>query len=326
MIFLSIGLPCRFSERCEALLAQLIAAASAQPRLVLAENLQQVGRALLQGNHDNVLIISRQPSRDLAEAFFQRPVMLTLDHPHTAAASLIDDHGLSRVEAIRNVANAMVTLQPLLNAECALVLRPENPVLPRVVAAHFDLEAQATVPDITQEKLMLAPAEHSEPASPVAKAVYDTIGFIPAEKMLDPIWSWLNGEPLSEIIWGPSLFFLGHAPGAPADSPIDITGAARCLVFGPYLRLPAGSWSCGLLLGCAANGTRLIAEIYAGALLNRATIQLHETGVFEIELSFVHSDPDQPVEVRLFTAEAAFEGEIVLGQVRMQPLKARRLA
>ncbi len=137
-----------------------------------------------------------------------------------------------------------------------------------------------------------------------------------------------RGEPLRPIVWLRDLFLLGDRPEAAATQLIDVTGPSRCLLYGPYIHLPEGSWSCNLLFGCTKEsvGLKFVADIAAAGTskLARAEFQIDEPGIFEIETSFVHAGHGS-IEVRIFNAGAAFEGHVALGQVTMVPLKGKRL-
>jgi hypothetical protein len=344
MIYCTIGVPSRFSEGCERLLGTLVDACGTPPELFVADGLDQVGRELLMRSGANTIILSRQPKASFCKALAERPFLLTLDDPVHALGALMTDYDLSFPDAVRCIANSLSAMPPLLKAGKALVLKEADglsqPALATAMAAHFGLDMDKAAIRSALERC--APAFAAAPAVPMAQlpspptplsastfeALNRSSGMAVAQDALNPLWAHMTGEPLGEIVWSPQLFGLGDAPGEVATSPIDATGRERCLIFGPYIRLPEGPWSCSIAFGCSerAMGLRLAADVFAGVPLNRVNFEITEAGMFEIEFSFVNSNADIPLEVRLFSTAASFEGEIMLGQVRMLPLKARRLA
>lgn len=139
-----------------------------------------------------------------------------------------------------------------------------------------------------------------------------------------------NGE-LAPIIWQPDLFFINETPAGatprPATGPIDITGRARFLIFGPYINLPPGPWSASVVIAFSAEtaGMSFIIEIAAGTQLAYTRVQPTGEQVIESDLQFtIGNSADQPVEIRIITERAAFDGRIALGYVTLTPRSGLR--
>jgi len=342
MIYCTVGVPSRFSEWCEALLRALVAAAGQPAEQIAADSLDQIGQELLARNRAATIIVIRQPKAALARALIAAgcPLIVTLDAPEHLLASLMADYGMPVGEAVRTAANSLCAITPLLKAEHALVLRESDGLSDRAVAsaiaAHLGLASDVAAIEQVVAQCQCRPAAlleagiGAEPAPDLLPPSEWTrsIGTQTVQQSaLFPLWAQMTGKPLDTIVWKPSLFFLGDHPGKPATQAIDVTGAGRCLIYGPYIRLPEGPWSCSVVFAGSerAVGLKLVADAFAGALLNQVSFAITEPGLFEIEFSFVNANPDIPVEIRLFSAAASFEGEIALGQVQMTPLKVRRL-
>ncbi len=77
---------------------------------------------------------------------------------------------------------------------------------------------------------------------------------------------YFTGGDLTSITWERDLFFIGDQPKVRATRPIDVTGRARCLIYGPYIMLPPGSWSASILLGFSKEAAELgyVVEVVAG--------------------------------------------------------------
>ncbi|MBV8591711.1 MAG: hypothetical protein JO212_16930 [Acetobacteraceae bacterium] len=129
------------------------------------------------------------------------------------------------------------------------------------------------------------------------------------------------GRDLTAITWERELFFVGDQPNEKATRPIDVTGRARCLIYGPYIMLPPGAWSVSVLLGFSKEAAELgyVAEVVAGTHLSRVNLQPEGEGVFEVNLTIsIEPSMDHPVEIRLFSERAGFDGKLALGQVTLR--------
>lgn len=341
MIYCTIGVPSRFSEWCEALLGELVAATGDRPTPFVADGLEQIGHEMLARLGADSTIAARQPKSGLLKSLFAsgHPFMVTIDSPENTIGALMVDYGVPFADAVRKTAGCLAAMVPVMKAKNALVLRSSEVLSAEdaaaAIAGHFGLRIEPAVLSAAAARCPMR-----EPPTDTAFPALPAIDLPPAIDPLrrvwnapihtgavQPLWDHLQRLPLREIVWSPALFWLGDAPAETATRLFDVTGSSRCLIFGPYIRLPEGPWSCSIMLGFSqrAVGLRLVADVVAGTPLSRVEFEVDEPGVFEIEFSFVNSNPDLPVEVRLFNASAAFEGEIMLGQVRMVPLGAKRL-
>jgi hypothetical protein len=335
MILVTAGLPGRFAESCESLLAALAARGSFSS--FNADSLAVLGKALLERPVDTALAVTRQPAHDLAVQLKtqSRPILIALERPEDCVAALIADHGLSYMEAVRSTANSCAALHALLSHPGAMILRREDHRPSRdiahALAVHYALGLPPGEIDRLADQVQIR-----DPAAAPATYLAETegVGGAGADHLLPPLLAgalapaeaWLGAGGLQEVIWHRDLFFAGDRPQKPPAPWIDVTGPGRCLFHGPYIRMPAGNWSCALLLGCGVDavGLSLVAEIFAGAVLAHAEFTVSEAGFFEMEFSCTLSG-DQPVEIRLFNPRAAFEGHIALIQATLRPLKAVRL-
>lgn len=353
MIYPTVGIPSRFSEWCENIFRRLLANGSGPQMVFSAEGLDQISKELLFAQTTSAMVVARQPQQTLSQALIaaKSPVVITLDQPRFAVAALMTDHNQRFPDAVRHVANSLTSLLSLMKYEGALVLRASDRPSAREVATrivqHMALALdEAAIREAVHQMPEHAPQFGDDVMSSIHAAVADMVLPRAASRRafgygddddanaagilataLDPLWAHVNGDPLTEIFWHPLLFSLGDRPAEAAITAIDVTGARRCLLFGPYIKLPEGPWSCSLLLGCAQNavGIGLTMEIYGGTQLNSVDVVITEPGLFEIELPFVNRDPDARLEVRLISAKASFEGELMAGSVRLTPQRAKRL-
>ena len=125
--------------------------------------------------------------------------------------------------------------------------------------------------------------------------------------------NWADGRELS-ITWTYDLFFLGDRPQERASGPIDITGRARCLLNGPHVMLPPGSWSLSLtaLFSREAAEHEFVASVHADRSLASGAVRPRPDGSAEVTLDFTLDDTiDPPVSIRVYSQRAAFDGSIV---------------
>jgi hypothetical protein len=356
MIFLSAGPPSRFAEWCEVLLISLVRGASSRTAVFHGNSLEDIGREVLRRPEEHAVVIVRQAQTGLSRLLAAEalPFVLALETPEPCVASLMQDHGLSFLDAVRAVSNAYTSALSLMAARGALVLRSDSAADPagvaQRVAAHFRMNLSpdaiamaAQAPEVAErtrllrQELQLPPYEsdtdralevpHAKSlTAPASNAVNSAAAIL--RGAAGPLCQALSDEKLGEIVWAKELFYTGGPEAKPPLTWIDVSGPARCLLFGPYISLPEGSWSCSLMIGCSpeAAGLAMSAEIYAEASLARVAFELGESGFFELDFSFVLRDSNPPLQLRLFNTAAAFEGHIAVVQVRMTPLRARRLA
>ncbi len=341
MPFVIVGMPGRFSQWCEAALSE-VAQASGQPDArIESDGLDQLGRNVLLRGYAPTVVSARQPQANFAGALIDadRPFLVALEQPDRVVAALCHDQGRNLADAVRYTASSLAAIGALSRMPRALVVAlgkatPDAALIARI-AEHFALPLKTHGSEALAAFAARMMADDA-PSSPEPdawhlpeelSALRDWCERPVGNGALQPMWDYVLGAELAEIFWHPALFCLGSDPARAPAGLIDATGSGRCLAFGPYIRLPAGAWSCSLIVGCtkSAAGLRLMVEVFAGSVLGSARFAIGEAGVFEIEVSFVNAAPDVPIEVRLFTTQPAFEGEIGIGGVRMVPLKTRRL-
>jgi hypothetical protein len=334
MIYPAVCMPGRFSAWCEALLAELITATGAAPVAITVSELEQLGREVLSRDLGCALVVSRDPDRKICDVLGgegRKPFLFVIEDPYVAVAELMRDHGVDFLQAVRSIGGSCATVLPLIGAPNALALARGDPArsAPGVagrLARHFGLalDEAAIARVAAMPRVRALEAGLNEQLLTGFDAQRHSI----MQGALAPYAGCFRGEALAPLVWARELFLQGDRPEAPATQLIDVTGPSRCLLYGPYIHLPEGSWSCNLLFGCTkeAVGLKFVADIAARGTekLARAEFQIDEPGIFEIEVSFTHAGQGA-IEVRIFNAAAAFDGHVALGQVTMVPLKGKRI-
>lgn len=125
------------------------------------------------------------------------------------------------------------------------------------------------------------------------------------------------------IWWGPDKLLSCSAAGVHETCPavMDVTGPARCLVFGPYLPLEPGLWRATAIFELCPEAARrrLIVEFGAIPSFTTKTVP-RQPGPHRIEMEF-EVRPDDLVEVRLLMTLAGFDGELRFSGALLERLR-----
>ncbi len=330
MIFFSIGLPSRFAELCDALTARLAEHCLGSVDLGSFNSFEDIATAAIRSDAAYLLAASRQPVVRLQTEIVGagRPFLVALGDVRSALWDLLQRPGYDIAAATREIASSCAAMLTLTKAPGALVLpgiHGEDPVqLAAAIAGHFgfavppgDLAAIAA----SAAELDVEPSEDltwTDRLSAHEQAV--------VTGALQPYVTYFSGGELEPIVWEADLFF-ANEERLPAIGPIDVTGRGRILVFGPYVNLPPGQWSATIVIGFSAEtaGNSFVVEVIAGTQLCHERVQPAGEQVVEIKLQFTIDDAiSQPVEIRLISERAAFDGRLVLGYVSLAPRREVR--
>jgi hypothetical protein len=324
MIFFSVGLPGRFAEWCDVVTLRLAQRALGSVELLTLNTLEELALAMIRTGASHLVVCSRQPGGGVQTALTQagRRFVAVLDKPLIALRDLALRPGYDLVGAIREVACSCAVMSGYSSFPGALVLTADNgqdPVsIATAIARHLDLnvsepEIEKIICTLKDEGIVPGRSEDSvwwhSLAEPEQALVTGALGAYVQH---------FAGGDLTSITWERELFLIGDRPNEKATRPIDVTGRARCLIYGPYITLPPGSWSVSVLLGFSKEAAELgyVVEVVAGTHLSRVNLRPEGGGVFEASLTIsIEASTDQPVEVRLFNEQAGFDGRLALGQV-----------
>lgn len=332
MILFSVGLPSRFAELCDLLTLRLAERSLGSVTAGMVNTLDEVARAAIRTDAAHLVAASRQPVVRLQSEIVQtgRPFLVTLGAVHMALHELLQRPGYDLATATREIAGSCAAMLTLAAAPGALVLSSggddDRTALAASIASHFGFTLSPGEIDAVAASLETV----AEVAEREESGWLDQLGaheHAMINGALEPYVKYFNGGgELEPIVWEPDLFFATGAAtgGAPmsASGPIDITGRARFLIFGPYINMAPGSWSATAVIGFSAEtaGLSFLIEIAAGTQLSYARVQPTGEQVIETDLQFTIDDSaTQPVEIRIISERAAFDGRLVLGHVRLVP-------
>jgi len=143
---------------------------------------------------------------------------------------------------------------------------------------------------------------------------------IMARGALSPFRKLKNGSVPDRFLISRQLFVGTSESGAMSSEPLDVTGRARLLVFGPYVHLPRGHWSVRMVVGFSEEliGNTLVFDVsenYGADVRCQSKITVSKAGRSEIFMSFQHDEPSYPVEVRTFSERSIIDGYLSIGFV-----------
>jgi hypothetical protein len=331
MILFSLGIPGRFARWCDAVVARLAHHCVGSTEVVSLNTLEELALALIRTGAMHFVICSLQPTGALLNAIAQmnKKFIVALDDPRFAVEDILANDGIpDPIEATRIVARSCASITNSMKTSGALVLRASEAgrnlsATVEAIARHFELPiTQEHVEDILNSMCFLPLAlerEFNEPSSYRS----DRLRQAYINSALGAYANFFKNRELGSITWERDLFYIDAGSHAePAIHPVDITGRPRALVFGPYVNLPAGSWSANVTLGFSpeAADVSYYVEVFAGHQLTHVEIAPSNERFVEVNLRFsVDMALDHPLEIRVWNQRAAFDGRLALGYVTLTP-------
>jgi hypothetical protein len=255
-----------------------------------------------------------------------RPILVILGDPRAALKELVEDAGVDLAQATRLIAGSCATLVSVTKLPTALVVSGEqsgdHAGLAMQIARHFGFT-------LTEDDIAMVAVEHAEAVAHTAAdaeiAWWNTLSTTDqamVEGALRPYIDYFAGREIGTLVWHPGLFYTAGEGGGQeaAIKPVDITGRARCLVYGPYINLPPGDWAANIVLAFSAEavGLGFTVEVAAGVRLAFTRVEPTHEQVINMTLLFTIEDSAiGAVEIRVFSERAAFDGRLALGYVEL---------
>jgi hypothetical protein len=340
VIFISVGLPGRFGQWCDAVIAQLTGHSGARvavkswPPLAdmlgyhaITPALEEAAFTMLSADDVEHLVVGvRQPDAGLLSALADTNArfVVSLDHPRNAVAGILAEVRTEVRAVTRAVANS-----------CASILR--YPSLRGALLVHAD-SARADIAGT-----VLAIARHlgiGGGDAEIATTVSETCASWPTAAQADPLPDLASriidgafagyeecfaGRGLGSLVWTRELFFV-NGPHTPPIEAFDITGDARILVYGPYIHLPPGPWLARVHLGISQEASKctFLIDAYADGQLASVRLQPTRGGVYVTDFNFfLDESRGQGVEIRLTVMNNDASGQLAFGHVRLTPVTTR---
>jgi len=334
MIVFSVGLPGRFAEWCDAVLARMVECALGSVERIDANRLSEFGRGAMRARSPHRVIASRKPTAriGMAIADANRNCILALDDPYSALHQSVEQGGMDMVDAVRAIACGCASIVEFTRIPRTLVLNgmaepcdPEQAAM--AISRYLGLELTAAdLAAVTNGLDDLRP--NADPVS--QEKWWADLNERDRQMAIGAFGSYaryLNGEALNDVIWEPDLLYitaeLQENRSLPALRSADITGRPRCLISGPAISLPSGTWSAKLPVMLSPEAAELgyLVEIAAGLPLTSTRIGAHAGRHVELTLQFTTDNSvEDPLEIRIWNERSAFDGELALGPMTLTPL------
>jgi hypothetical protein len=330
MLFLVAGLPGRFSEWCDSVTARLAETTLGSTQILRANTLDEISRGLLGLGPPHAVLASRQPVGRVRSALIaaRRRFIVALDDPRVALRQIVNGERSTIAHAIRAVAGSCAGVAAYVSASGALVLNAaaasrDAEAAAEAIAEHFQLGvSNASVAEIVRELAHSGITAERDGALEWWEGLDDATRSA-AIGALGPFLNSFRVEVRQPIVWAPELFSLGDQPGVPASGSVDITGRARCLVHGPAIIVVPGHWLLvlELVFSPEAADYEFVVEMSAGMRLGDQLIRPQRGGgLWETRIEFVVDEAgEHPVDIRLSSQRAAFDGTVRLERVTVLP-------
>jgi hypothetical protein len=346
LIFFSLGLPGRLAEWCDAVLSRL-AGADGQAVLItwppltrmlgydeITPVLDQVAVSLIETGATHLVMGARQPDERLraALAAVNARFVVALDDPRIAVADILGSTNSDLRAVARAVANSCPLVMRYASSPGAITIRRCQSDLDAVsavaaIARHFELtlgdgEAQRIVEELAARGLCYAPRPPDE-----APARSPVTGHKLVEGALGAYAKCFAGGDLAAITWPRELFIVNGDSGSGLTDALEVGGGMRILIFGPYIHLPAGSWTARVVLGFSteASGHTFLVDAFSGRQLGSTSFQPERAGVYTVDINFSLDEPSgQGVEIRVWVWSDFARGQVAFGHVILRPLAMRQ--
>jgi hypothetical protein len=327
MLMFLVGLPNQFTQWCEVVIAKLGERTSESLLCSSAGSSEELLQAMIQHPSQLTFVSQRQPGSWLHRiiAASSGRCVVALTDPRACVAELVAGPGSNLIEIVCGVANSCAALTSYLSLPGALVLHAEEHSLDPVatarrIADHWQLPSADE--DILAVLGAVPPLDYSAVGAVGWEHYFDASELAVVNGALSAYAGYFTGAPLGDLVWAPNLFIVGDTHQR-LNGPVDITGRSRCLIYGPYIRLPPGRWTADVVVACAELGGNKDFTVDVAA----ATIKLHEVSITVIDQGGVHTSlpfvldqaNESTVEVRVIINHAAFEGRLALGAVTLRP-------
>ncbi|HXT06891.1 MAG TPA: hypothetical protein VN715_08150 [Roseiarcus sp.] len=309
---------------------QVIEAIAGQTLHLHITSLAQLREGFARRAGGSVVVTSDFPDAELARFVCGSglPLIAFSDDPGDTLDWTIKTRQLSPLDAARFNSRLFSTLAlPFAADRTLLIAAARNEPPERIVAAivehlfpgrgewlasrtfEFLVESGAIARDKTVERSEYRAAE----AGPPTRSLAD------ARRAIGAYGELMTGRWPEQIEWSLELFT--RLDNRAIGDPIDLTGPARALFYGPYLNLPIGDWIARVEfeIDGALSGVEALADVRVNEAITEKSFEMPAKGIFAYELSFHVADPHHPIEIRLFTKKSAIEGVFLPRSVKVRP-------
>ncbi|MFJ6323138.1 MULTISPECIES: hypothetical protein [unclassified Rhizobium] len=337
-ILFAFGMPGVMSSWGVAAVHALAREAFGDYRVIATDTVDDLKQHVVAQSGMDAVLVSQFPEARLSELILRVnvPFLLLLEDPIDAVSYLARATEQRDIGLVRAVSASLACLEPLAGASGALVLRRSEidqggsiDLLLKTMDKHFSTELKLEqIANALLHVGMTPPGQPSRAEAPKLEEAAAAViaGYLTpqeavpevseglreiAKKVLRPLAS-DRRQATGNIFWPQEAFLSGDSLGNALDDLIDLTGGARCLIYGPYLHLPTGRWNARFLFDVEEDcyGQIFTLEIHATDLLGKLRVCPQGTGSFEAAVPVEVVDPRAPIEVRVMMDSGAIEGRL----------------
>jgi len=314
MIHFVVGQSSAHTRWCEQV---IFAAMNEQPegaRIIRADTPRDLAVELLRRRGESILVTLQQAPMSLYFALrdSERKFVVAYDDPISSLFELTQANRGDVVDAVRTLVSGMANLPLYMSLPNALVLRPSLYAHNLAqIRNHLGLVGPAqTVPLPMTGPLEDATSWWRSLSPELDSMIAGTLG---------PL---LDSKSASIFSWSGSLFWRTDDGTKLIDGAVDITGRARCLLEGPAITVPLGTWRLSLCLVFSemAVGNTFRVDVSAGIGLGACEITPERVGQSKVSFDFrLGETATGPLIIRVFLLRAAFDGTITFAGAQMAP-------
>jgi hypothetical protein len=277
----------------------------------------ELAEALADATHKNIVFFADSPDHYIGKVFLEgnAPLVLLLHDPTSIVESLTFEREFDVITSIRVTSLSLSCLHDLVLYPRAYVI--SEPLNIGNIANHLIRIAQ--IYQIPINDVILKNTLDCLKTSERRKTCLDP--FLSTTSIsIRGFESLLNKSAVDRLRWPREVFMNADNQGAIIDAPIDLTGRARLLLYGPFLHLPRGSWIAEVSFEVRENFSRnvLKVDICLDEVAGEWTFQLPETGSYTFEIPLKVLEPRHPVQIRLYLMQGAIEGIFDLKDVKLR--------
>ena len=289
----------------------------------------------------SVLLYADYPQPELVSMLvcLDAPVAICADDFVTLAHYSVVWRQFGGADAARFASMGLVNIEPLMTTPPprSLIIIDGKIQLRELVADLAKLYRIPTTSSLIDEVLANLGEAGKADVSLSGFAARTTVGFVRAREILErrsPLENELidflaaqyegivSGYKLEALEWPPFALLRPDYPDRLTVGPIDLTGPARFIYYGPYFALPLGAWKAVVAIEVQAcfSDNNIAIDIISGDILAIIRTKLPSQGVYSCEIYFEIMDSSKPVEIRMQLLTGAIEGVLMLRKVTLHRL------
>jgi hypothetical protein len=288
--------------------------------------------------NSKAIVVSDYPQTDLLSLIRERnvPIIVCVERFEVIAHLSVVARGYTGVDAARHATCSLVNVGDLITArrKDVAVVNHANVSIWKLVAAFgailgLDIDwsrQMAVVRSLVEEGgEATSIGDYVKRLTPDMSGVRDALNLrSPLEgDLLDALASdydvIFQRQRLEKLEWPTFALLRPDFPDCLTVGPIDLTGPARCIYYGPYFALPRGRWRATLAIEASdcLSDNQIMIDVTSGDVLAILKATLPSQGVCGCEMQFEIRNPSTPVEIRLHLLTGAIEGCLMLRSIRL---------